>query len=186
MLEEIKKIDKEILLSINQIDNPVLNTIMYWFSNNYIWIPLYVFLAYLLYKVYQKQAWKVILAALVVFTLSDQISGIIKRTTHRFRPSHTLDLARVIKLSEYGSGGNYGFVSSHSANVFGLATFLALVLPKKYKKLKIAMFFWAFMVAISRVYNGVHYPTDVLCGAILGVTIAAVVFFVLNKFIKKI
>lgn len=185
MLEEIKKIDKDILLGINQIDNPVLNTIMYWFSNNYVWIPLYVFLAYILYKVYQKQAWKVILAALVVFTLCDQISSYIKNKVCSHRPSHDIDLEGMVKLSEYGPGGRYGFVSSHSTNVFGLATFLALILPKEYRKLKIVMFFWAFMVAISRVYNGVHYPKDIVCGAILGAIIATVVFVILNKFIVK-
>jgi undecaprenyl-diphosphatase len=63
----------------------------------------------------------------------------------------------------------YGYASSHAANVFGLATFLFFVLDQKFRILKYWMFAWATLVAYSRIYNGVHYPGDVITGVLIGV-----------------
>ncbi|GAB1474660.1 hypothetical protein MASR2M69_21010 [Bacteroidota bacterium] len=65
-----------------------------------------------------------------------------------------------------GKGGAFGFVSSHAANVFGLATITSLVFRRKWYT--ISIFIWAALVSYSRVYVGRHYPTDVLAGALLG------------------
>lgn len=87
----------------------------------------------------------------------------------RLRPSHEPSLVPFIHLSKAGPGGMYGFVSSHSANAFGLLTFLFLLLPSKYKWLKFILLFWAILVSYSRIYNVVHYPSDVIGGAIVGI-----------------
>jgi undecaprenyl-diphosphatase len=77
-------------------------------------------------------------------------------------------LAGLVHLSKAGAGGLYGFVSSHAANCFGLATFLWFVLDKQFKLLKYWLFVWAVLVSYSRIYNGVHYPGDVVVAAFIG------------------
>ncbi|MBL7881809.1 MAG: phosphatase PAP2 family protein, partial [Chryseobacterium gambrini] len=112
---------------------------------------------FFLIKIYKKFSTYILLAIGITITLSDQIaSGLIKKTFMRLRPSHEPSLIPLIHLSKAGPGGMYGFVSSHSANSFGLLTFLFLLLPSKYKWLKFVLLFWAILVSYSRIYNGVH------------------------------
>jgi undecaprenyl-diphosphatase len=105
----------------------------------------------------------------IVITLCDQTaSGLLKNLVQRLRPSHEPGLAGLVHLSKAGAGGLYGFVSSHAANCFGLATFLWFVLDKQFKLLKYWLFVWAVLVSYSRIYNGVHYPGDVVVAAFIG------------------
>lgn len=106
----------------------------------------------------------------VTIALCDQTaSGLLKNTVQRLRPSHDPALMNLVHLSKAGPGGLYGYASSHAANVFGLATFLCFVLDHKFRILKYWMFVWATLVAYSRIYNGVHYPGDVITGIVIGV-----------------
>ena len=106
----------------------------------------------------------------IVITLCDQTaSGLLKNIVQRLRPSNEPTLAGLVHLSKAGPGGLYGFVSSHAANVFGLATFLFFVLDNQFKPLKYWLFIWAILVSYSRIYNGVHYPGDIVVGAFIGI-----------------
>ncbi|MDM8176209.1 phosphatase PAP2 family protein [Olivibacter sp. 47] len=109
----------------------------------------------------------------------------MKNLVKRFRPSHEPTLAGLVHLSEAGPGGKYGFVSSHSANAFGLVTFLFFLLPAKYNWLKIILLFWALLVSYSRIYNGVHYPFDILGGALVGVLSGSLVWIIFRAIFKK-
>jgi undecaprenyl-diphosphatase len=108
----------------------------------------------------------------LVIVLCDQTaSHLIKNAVMRLRPSHEPALVGMVHLSKAGAGGIYGFVSSHAANAFGFATFLNFTLDKRFKLLKYWLFIWAVLVSYSRIYNGVHYPGDVLVAALLGTAI---------------
>jgi undecaprenyl-diphosphatase len=169
MLEKINKIDTDLFLYINGNHNAFFDTIMYWASDKLFWFPFYFLLILFLIKIYKKESAFILISIALLITLCDQTaSGLIKQTVKRLRPSHEPSLQNLIHLSEAGPGGQYGFISSHSANAFGLAIFLILLLPKKYNYLKIIILFWALLIAYSRVYNGVHYPTDVIVAAFLG------------------
>ena len=168
MLEYLIEIDRRLFLWINEKHNAFWDPIMYWASDQWIWIPLYVFLGYWLYRRYHRFAIYLGLCIALLITLSDQGSSHLKDWVCRPRPSHEWRLAGQVHLSAAGPGGEYGFISSHAANCFALFVFLSLVLPRRDRPLKWLFLGWALFVCYSRVYNGVHYPGDVAGGILLG------------------
>ncbi|MFV8339508.1 phosphatase PAP2 family protein [Flavobacterium sp. LB3P21] len=182
MLEQIKRLDTELFLFLNSKHSAFFDPIMYWASHKWFWLPFYLFIIIIIIREYKKKSIYVLSAIGILITICDQTaSNLIKGTVKRLRPSHEPALQKLIHLSEAGKGGQYGFISSHSANAFGLATFLILLLPKKYNWLKTALLFWAILVAYSRIYNGVHYPADVIVAMFLGIGYGFLVKYVLIK-----
>ena len=154
---------------------------MYWVSHKFFWIPLYVILLIALINKYSKRKRVLFISIALIFltaTASDQTARAIKYSVKRFRPCYNLSICNKVHNPEKGSG-KYGFVSSHAANTFGLALMCSLLLRNK--KWTITLFAWAALVVYSRIYNGVHYPSDVIAGATLGMTIASLLYFVMNK-----
>ncbi|WP_134090766.1 phosphatase PAP2 family protein [Olivibacter sp. XZL3] len=186
MLEDLKQFDTELFLAINGKHNAFFDTIMYWSSDKLFWFPFYAVLLVFLVRIYKKFAIYILLAIAATITLCDQTaSGLLKNLVKRFRPSHEPTLAGLVHLSEAGPGGKYGFVSSHSANAFGLVTFLFFLLPAKYNWLKIILLFWALLVSYSRIYNGVHYPFDILGGALVGVLSGSLIWLIFRAIFKN-
>lgn len=150
---------------------------MYWVSDKFFWIPLYLFFFFLAYKQVGSRIWLLVLAAALLILLSDQISvHAFKNVFLRLRPCHNLLIQSKVHLLNGYCGGAYGFVSSHAANTFALAMFLSLFFYRKFKYFGIFIFLWAALNAYSRIYSGVHYPADVAVGAILGMGIGVTVF----------
>lgn len=189
MLEHLKNLDRELFLFINSRHNSFFDTVMYWISDRNFWIPFYILLAAFLYKYYKKQTIVILVFIALSITLSDQLSAsVIRPVFQRLRPSHEPLLQGMVHLSAAGAGGLYGFVSSHAANSFALLTFLSLILPRKFRPLKYILLIWAILIGYSRIYNGVHYPGDVLGGAFLGILVGWIVsrlYFRLNFNIEK-
>jgi undecaprenyl-diphosphatase len=128
-------------------------------------------------------AWRYYLLIAAMIVVSDQLSShLIKNWILRPRPSHVARLATRIHLSRAGPGGEYGFVSGHAANSFALAVFLVLSLPKGCRPLKILLLAWASLVSYSRIYNGVHYPGDVIGGALVGTLLAILFAYLLHRY----
>jgi undecaprenyl-diphosphatase len=183
MLESILQFDTDLFLFLNEINSPFWDTIMYWISHKFFWIPFYSFLVFLLYKKYGLQK-AIVLTLLIIatFALCNTLSvEAFKNVFHRLRPCHNEEIAGMIHLVNDHCGGQWGFVSSHATNVFGLATITTFFLSKKIKYFGVLIFFWAALVSYSRIYLGVHYPLDLTCGALLGISIGSIVFFLAQK-----
>ncbi|WP_223265865.1 phosphatase PAP2 family protein [Vicingus serpentipes] len=119
--------------------------------------------------------------------LSDKISVyFFKEVFMRLRPCHNPEIANLVHIVSDHCGGQYGFVSSHATNTFALAVFVGLLVKQKISWLLPTLVIWAAVVSYSRIYLGVHYPGDVICGAILGAIIGKFVFMMLSFINKKI
>ncbi len=169
-MEFLNSIDTQLFLFLNGLHNAFFDPIMYWLSNILVWVPMYLLIIFLMIKRYKMRGLLMLLFIALVITLCDQTSShLLKNLVQRLRPSHEPTLAGLIYISKAGPGGLYSFVSSHAANVFGLATFIYFTFDKQFKWLKYWLIVWAVLVSYSRIYNGVHYPGDVICGASLGI-----------------
>lgn len=179
-MEEILELDRQIFLELNSsFHNPWLDQLMMFLSMTTAWIPLYLFLLYLLIKNYGKQTWLILLAVALTILLADQItSSIMKPFFERLRPSHEPSLAERVYIVNQYRGGKFGFASSHAANTFGIATLMWLVL-KAYRPWINLLFLWTVGVGYTRIYLGVHYPGDILAGFFIGFLCALAAFFLL-------
>lgn len=193
MIDYLESIDRSIVLAINGWHSPIMDEIMWTISGKTIWIPLYVLLIMLYYR---RETFKktliFLLSAILVVGLADLISAkLIKELVLRARPSHNLLLTDKLHFyrfvnGDYYKGGEYGFVSSHAANFFGLFTFVSLVLRYYYKKVTLILMIVATLVCFSRIYLGVHYLSDIIFGGLLGALIAYLIYrFIFIAIIKK-
>ena len=190
MFEKLESIDHSLVLAINSMHSTFLDSFMWFLSGSYILFFLLPFVFYFLFKVYSsKQLVWILVALLLAIVLTDQLSvHAFKEVFQRYRPSHNLLLKSKLHFHEYpdGSfygGGKFGFVSSHASNYFGVLTIMyALIRPLW---VKIILFVICLLIIYSRVYLGVHYVSDVICGALLGFVLAQFVLqFLLLKKVK--
>ena len=167
---QLQSWDIKIFLFINGKHSPFADAVMVLMSDITSWVPLFLCCLYIIFKKYNLKiaATSILFIALVIF-LCDRLSVVaFKEVFRRYRPCHNLAISHLVHTLDGYCGGLYGFVSSHAANSFGLALFLGNVLKRKYRWLFILLLCWASAVAYSRVYLGVHYPGDVIGGAVFG------------------
>lgn len=182
-MEEIVKWDKQIFLFFNNLGNDFWDPVWLQISSTSLWIPLYAFLIFLLFR---SLHWKSFLIVLLFVTanvfLTDQGSvWLFKEQFQRLRPCHTEELIARMRIVKEGCGGWYGFVSSHAANTFGMAVLVGGILRLRYRFALILLLLWASVVSYSRIYVGVHYPLDIICGGLYG---ALCGFLLLKIFLK--
>ncbi|CAA9289773.1 MAG: putative membrane-associated phospholipid phosphatase [uncultured Adhaeribacter sp.] len=169
MLEYLKKLDQEWFFAINGYHSDFWDPVMVAISERSFWFPFYALLAaYLIYR-YRRQSILILLAVALALLGADGISSrFIKPYFARLRPCHDNSLSETINIVA-GCGGRFGFLSSHAANTFAIAMLFAVILPRPYRYFKFFLFVWATAISYSRVYLGVHFPGDVLAGALLGI-----------------
>jgi undecaprenyl-diphosphatase len=140
---------------------------MFAISGKLIWVPLYLAILWWLYRIYGRKFPILLLFVLIAVILADQVSvQVFKNTFQRLRPCHEPAIQGMVHLVNNQCGGLYGFVSSHATNSFNVALFSLMLIRRRWYSISIVS--WAAIVGYSRIYLGVHYPGDVICGAILG------------------
>lgn len=181
LIDSLNDIDTDLFIFLNSLNNQSLDTLMIFLSDRLSWVPFYAFLIFLIFKKYLKRVWIVLISIAVMITISDQFaSTLLKPLVARPRPCHEIILKPHIHLVK-GCGGAYGFISSHASNTFAIATFLYFLFDRKRKWLLI--FLWASIISYSRIYLGVHYPGDIIAGALLGLFLGWGFFKIISKFL---
>ncbi|MEW4924228.1 phosphatase PAP2 family protein [Algibacter sp. 2305UL17-15] len=168
MMDQILQYDKELFLFLNGLGSSTWDNFWLVVTYKFSSIPLYALLLFLLYKQYGLKSlliFMVVVALMITFT--DQITNVFKRTFERPRPCGEADLIdRMRMVAAYC--GKYGFFSGHSSNSMSTAVFAGLALRASYKNFIFVLLFWSVAVAYSRIYVGVHYPLDIICGMTFG------------------
>jgi len=183
LIQWLKDIDVSLFLWFNEKHNDLFDAVMYWASHKYFWIWFYLILLVLVFVKVRKKIILVLPAVALMILMSDRTSGIIKESVQRPRPCHNIYLENKVHINK-DCGGDFGFVSSHAANTFALAMFLSILIRRNLRWFPYMIFAWAAFVSFSRIYNGVHYPADVLGGAVIGLISAYLiskVYFYIEK-----
>lgn len=190
MLEDILDYERSAFFWLNGSDSPFLDRIMWLYTGRAVWLPLAVFIIFVLaYRKNWRESVLIFLSIALVVTLCDQFaSGLVKPMFMRFRPTHHPEFMDQVDTVFGYRGGRYGFISSHAANAFGFAMFMALLL--RYRLFTWAIFLWALLTAYTRVYLGVHFITDIIPGALAGLFFGYVVYvlyiYVREKYLKGV
>ena len=191
-MEKLIEIDQSWLLAINGAHCGVMDQVMWYISQAWVWIPLYVVLiGLLIWRFGWKWGLVYTVALVAAVGLSDWISsGVIKHLVCRPRPTHEPALEGLVHVVNGYVGGAYGFVSSHAANTASLAVLFAMISRKSKVESRKTEGVWYIVYSVlglyvilncySRMYLGVHYPGDILGGLLVGTVMAFVVYGLLN------
>lgn len=168
IIDQLLQIDYRVFEAINHMQLPVLldQILIYWRTPLF-WAPFYTFVLSFFFFNFGKKGWLLLLFSLLVFGSADMMSSqLIKKSVQRVRPCRTeVGIEATVRVR---CGSGYSFTSSHATNHFALATFWIFILGGHLRGFKTGLIVWASLVCLAQVYVGVHYPSDVIAGAILG------------------
>lgn len=183
MLEKIIAIDKDLLVFLNGLGSEKFDGFWLIITKQDYWIPYFLLVFYFLAK---KIGWKNFLIALVFIALliliSDQTSNFFKNHFQRLRPCNDLDLKNIIRIVK--PSDSYSFFSGHATNSMATTVFVFLII-RRYYKYAVLLFLFPLIFAFSRIYLGLHFPTDILTGYAFGATFGFIFYKIYQKYILK-
>lgn len=184
MIEEILKLDTELFLFLNSLGSPVFDNIWIYLSykeaNILFYSILLIFYSY--YKSFKlSEVLYLLLIVAIMITITDQTANLFKDSFQRLRPCYDEVIKDSVRIVKEGCGGKYGFFSAHASNSFSLAIFFGLLFRDKYKNIISFTVLYASLISYSRIYLGVHFPLDLLCGSLFGIIIGFIIFIFYDK-----
>ncbi len=181
--EKIEKIDQWLFVQVNStMTNPLFDQVMPFMRESLHWVPLYLFLiVFALLNFKGKGAWWIVFF-IVTVALTDMIGNYgFKHNFQRLRPCNDPDFFMHVRLLVNHCSSGFSFTSNHAANHFGIATFFYITTRSWLKRWAITGWVWAGIISYAQVYVGVHYPLDILGGALLGLLIGTFTGSVFNN-----
>lgn len=187
MIENLEMMDRSLLLAINTMHTPLLDTFMWYISKTWPTVFVVLAVAFAFYKKYSaKKAVEFLVGCALIFACTDMSSNLIKHGVKRYRPTHNLEIREQVHVVNDYHGGKYSFVSGHAANTFGTITFIFLCIHWVQRRYKVWLFLLPVVVCYSRMYLGVHYPSDILCGTAIGLLFGIIGYYLMNLYFLKL
>lgn len=181
MLDQLLDWDTSLFLFLNGLGTPLFDSLWMLVTHKATNFFVYISLTFLYYRFKgDKSTLFLLLSVGFLILVTDQVTNLFKYGFERLRPCHNPDIQIIMRIVKESCGGMYSYFSGHSSNSFALATFFSALFSKRFPKLKYILFLIAMLVAYSRIYIGVHYPLDIISGAVFG-TIWSLVFFKLSS-----
>lgn len=175
LLDKIIRFDKELMVQLNSMGNESWDQFWILATNQMSWIPLYLIFFYLIFS---SLGWKkglaLVLLTAVLITFSDQFTVFLKDSFERLRPNNDPSVNSMIRILK--NNKSFSFVSGHATTSMAVSLLMFLTLRKSFPYTWL-FFIWPLIFAYSRIYIGVHFPMDVLCGALLGAGIGYLFYF---------
>jgi membrane-associated phospholipid phosphatase len=183
ILQTLEQWDQWLFIKLNSSStNPVFDNLMPFLRNGTNWAPLYLFLGvFVLMNFKNKGGWWILF--FIATTALTDITGtfLLKHNFERLRPCNDPDFYYHVRLLVNQCSGGYSFTSNHSSNHFGMAAFFYISFRPVFKKWAWIGYVWAGSIAYAQVYVGVHYPLDVLAGALVGLAAGSLTGKLFNK-----
>ncbi|MCC9073102.1 phosphatase PAP2 family protein [Flavobacterium sp. F-65] len=179
MLEKLQELDTNLFVFLNGLGSETYDKLWLVITNQLNWTPLFLLLLYLIYKkLGTKQTLYLLLFLAILIACTDQLTNAVKYSVQRLRPCNNPDINSFIRIVQ--SRQSFSFFSGHAANSLAAATFLYLVLNKHFKYFGL-LFLWPLIFAYSRIYLGLHYPLDILCGYLVGIIMGFLIYKLYQK-----
>ncbi len=186
MFDTLEQFDRTIFLHLNGLHTSLFDQFMFYVSQIWVFAPLFFYWIYLVVIKEGAKKLLVLLAFIVLLIiLTDQTSNIVKHSVKRYRPTHNTEISTQVHTVNGYKGGQYGFFSGHASNTFGIATLLFFILSSEPFWFRSLCFVWAGLTAYSRIYLGVHYPSDIFVGMLVGIMWGLVTYKMVQASFKK-
>lgn len=181
MVEKILQWDRELFLLLNGMGSETYDGLWLFITRQINWLPVFILIAYLVFK---RLGWRhavmILLLIAILVTFTDQTTNLVKYHFQRLRPGSDPEFAHLIRAVQKRS--SFSFFSAHASNSMGVAMFLFLIM-RRYLKYMGFIFLWPLIFAYSRIYLGLHYPFDILCGYTWG-AISGILGYQVYKFCR--
>jgi len=183
MLEKIVALDTQLFIYLNGLGSETYDGLWLIITKQVNWIPFFLLLFYFIYKkIGIKQTGYLLLFIAFLLLATDQITNLFKYTVQRVRPCNNPEINTIIRVVQVRT--SFSFFSGHAANTMAVATFLYLIFKKQFKYLWL-LFLWPLIFAYSRIYLGLHYPLDILCGYLCGLITGYLMYKAYQWAVKK-
>jgi len=184
-LDSLIEMDKSLLLAFNGSGSMFLDGLSLTLTSGYTWIPLYIILFYLIVK--NNERWRYIFLVMTCVGLCILLSGgfsdlFMKDYVERLRPICEPSLSESVEIIQGYNADGYSFFSSHASNTMAVAVFLFMLVRSRI--LGISLILWSLVNSWTRLYLGVHYPSDVIVGLVWG-ALAGCIVYILFLFLYK-
>ncbi|MDO6472994.1 phosphatase PAP2 family protein [Maribacter sp. 1_MG-2023] len=167
MLDKILQWDRDVFIYLNSLGIEQYDAFWSTVTKFPPWIPLFALIVVLFFLTFPKRdAVAIILTLLVMVVFVGTVTFLTKNVVARLRPNNDEELYTLIRILRSPSG--YSFFSGHASSSFSVITITVLFLRRKFKWVYL-FYIWPILFAMSRVYVGVHFPIDLMVGALVGI-----------------